>query len=167
MDEMKASDADRERVVSALQEQVGAGRLTLEEFEERSNVAYTARTIGELRKLTRDLPVEPFPEPVRPFAGGPFGGGPGGWSAGGWSAPYQQAAQQAQRARQALPMRRLNPLVLIPLALVAIVVAGDIIGAVFWTGRLLFPLIIIAFVAMRIAGISRRRGGWRGRGGWR
>jgi hypothetical protein len=154
MDEMRASDADRERVVSALQEQVGAGRLTLEEFDERSNVAYTARTVGELRKLTRDLPVDLFPEPMRPFGGAPFAGTPGAWSA-----PYQQAAQRA--GRQAMPLRRMHPLLLIPLAFVALMVVGDVIGVVFMGARLLFPLVILAFVAMRIAGISRRRGRWR------
>jgi hypothetical protein len=59
-DAMRASDRDRERVVQALQEQVGEGRLTLPEFEERSGLAYDAKTVGELRKLTDDLPIEPL-----------------------------------------------------------------------------------------------------------
>lgn len=62
-DAMRASDRDRERVVQALQEQVGEGRLTLAEFEERSGQAYDAKTVGELRKLTDDLPVEPLAPP--------------------------------------------------------------------------------------------------------
>lgn len=53
---LRASDADRERVVSQLHEQVGEGRLTLEEFSERSYAAYAARMLGELDALTRDLP---------------------------------------------------------------------------------------------------------------
>jgi hypothetical protein len=57
----RASDADRERVVSLLREQVGEGRLTLEEFSERSGAAYAARTVGELDVLTRDLPVPASP----------------------------------------------------------------------------------------------------------
>ena len=52
-----ASDADRERVVSTLHQQVGEGRLTLDEFSERAASAYQARTLGELEALTRDLPV--------------------------------------------------------------------------------------------------------------
>ena len=54
---IRASDADRECVVEAMREQVGAGRLTLDEFSERSAVAYRAHTVGDLNALTRDLPT--------------------------------------------------------------------------------------------------------------
>ncbi|GAA3845321.1 DUF1707 SHOCT-like domain-containing protein [Amycolatopsis tucumanensis] len=54
---IRASDADRERVVTALQQHVGEGRLTLDEFSERSAAAYRSRTRGELDVLTRDLPT--------------------------------------------------------------------------------------------------------------
>ncbi|MFJ8814812.1 DUF1707 SHOCT-like domain-containing protein [Amycolatopsis thermoflava] len=54
---LRASDADRESVVSSLREQVGEGRLTLDEFSERAAAAYATRTVGELDALTRDLPV--------------------------------------------------------------------------------------------------------------
>lgn len=60
---VRASDADRDHVVAMLREQVGAGRLTLEEFSERSATAYQSRTIGELDTLTRDLP-RPAPATV-------------------------------------------------------------------------------------------------------
>jgi hypothetical protein len=60
---MRASDADREHLVALLREQVGTGRLTLEEFSQRSATAYHSRTIGELDALTRDLP-RPAPAPV-------------------------------------------------------------------------------------------------------
>jgi len=64
-DAMRASDEDREKVVAALQEQVGLGRLTLPEFEERSTAAYAAVTVGDLRELIRDLPIENlFPRPT-------------------------------------------------------------------------------------------------------
>jgi hypothetical protein len=54
---LRASDADRERVVSELNEHVVAGRLSDEEFEERAERAYAARTTAELDALRRDLPV--------------------------------------------------------------------------------------------------------------
>lgn len=60
---IRASDADRERIVTMLQEQVGTGRLTLDEFSERAAVAYRARTLGDLDALTRDLPTPP-PRPT-------------------------------------------------------------------------------------------------------
>ena len=56
--DMRAGDADRERLVEELREHHAAGRLTLEEFDERMTKAYEAKTYGELRTLTRDLPVD-------------------------------------------------------------------------------------------------------------
>lgn len=54
---MRASDADRDAVLADLSEHFQAGRLTLEEFDERSDLALRARTYGELADLTRDLPA--------------------------------------------------------------------------------------------------------------
>lgn len=54
---MRASDAERERVAESLREAVAEGRLDMEEFEQRLEAAYTARTHGELAPLVRDLPV--------------------------------------------------------------------------------------------------------------
>lgn len=52
---MRASDPDREGVVRLLQAAAGDGRLTLDEFDERTAAAYAARTRDELAPLTRDL----------------------------------------------------------------------------------------------------------------
>lgn len=54
--EMRASDADRDAVLSDLSEHFQAGRLTLEEFEDRAGRVLAARTWGELKDLLRDLP---------------------------------------------------------------------------------------------------------------
>lgn len=56
---IRASDQDREVVVAALRDAYTAGRLTLEEFEERMTEAYASKTWGELRTLTEDLPSQP------------------------------------------------------------------------------------------------------------
>jgi hypothetical protein len=53
---IRASDADRDRVVALLQEHHAAGRLTAEEFSERIDAALRARTLGELDELLADLP---------------------------------------------------------------------------------------------------------------
>ena len=66
--EVRASDADCERVVDALRAQVGTGRLTLDEFSERAARAYRARTMGDLATLTRDLP-KPMPVASHPTHG--------------------------------------------------------------------------------------------------
>lgn len=47
--------------MSLLQTQAGAGRLTLDEFSERSAAAYRAGTIGDLNVLTEDLPAPADP----------------------------------------------------------------------------------------------------------
>lgn len=56
---VRASDHDRQQVVDRLGEQVGWGRLGLEEFEERAAGAYAAATLGELDELIADLPPRP------------------------------------------------------------------------------------------------------------
>jgi hypothetical protein len=55
--QMKASDSDRDAVVSDLGEHFQAGRLTAGEFDERMGRALAARTWGELRDLLADLPA--------------------------------------------------------------------------------------------------------------
>jgi hypothetical protein len=57
---MRASDADRDAVVAVLRDAYAAGRLTLEEFGERTSAAYAGKTWGELRELTADLPEQPL-----------------------------------------------------------------------------------------------------------
>ncbi len=52
---IRASDADRDRVVGLLQEHLAAW-LTDEEFDERVDAALHARTLGELDELLADLP---------------------------------------------------------------------------------------------------------------
>jgi uncharacterized protein DUF1707 len=56
-DAIRASDADREHAVRLLRDGYACGRLTLDEFDERTTAAFASRTWGELRKLTQDLPA--------------------------------------------------------------------------------------------------------------
>ena len=53
---IRAADADRDQAAAALREHLAAGRLTTEEFEERLDKAYAAKTLGELDDLMADLP---------------------------------------------------------------------------------------------------------------
>ncbi|MGP3686317.1 DUF1707 SHOCT-like domain-containing protein [Streptomyces sp. IBSNAI002] len=67
--ELRASDADRDRVLERLRDAVAEGRLDMEEFEERLEAAYKSRTYAELEPLTRDLPSAGAPAPLpAPFA---------------------------------------------------------------------------------------------------
>ena len=61
---LRASDAERESTVAQLREHGAAGRLDLEELDQRSGAAYAARTHGELAALLADLPGQP---PRRPL----------------------------------------------------------------------------------------------------
>ena len=54
--EMRASDADRDRVAAILREHTAQGRITMDEFNERLESLYKSKTYGELAKLTSDLP---------------------------------------------------------------------------------------------------------------
>jgi uncharacterized protein DUF1707 len=56
---MRASDQDRERAAELLRDAYVAGRLSREEFDGRIAAAYSARTYGELRDLTADIPALP------------------------------------------------------------------------------------------------------------
>jgi hypothetical protein len=53
---MRASDADRERTVAELRRHVTDGRISVEEFSERTAATYAARTFGDLDAVTADLP---------------------------------------------------------------------------------------------------------------
>src|SRR5690349_18162344 len=57
MDDVRASDGERDAAVSRLGTAAGEGRLTLEEFGERVDRAQTAATRAELDGLLADLPA--------------------------------------------------------------------------------------------------------------
>jgi len=63
--ELRASDAERERVVAFLREHALAGRLNDEELEERIGLAYASVTVGDLERLIADLPHAHRPAPRR------------------------------------------------------------------------------------------------------
>jgi hypothetical protein len=56
--DLRASDADRDHTAGMLASALAAGRLTSAEHAERLDAAYTAKTLGDLVPLTRDLPAE-------------------------------------------------------------------------------------------------------------
>jgi hypothetical protein len=56
----RVSDQQRERAAQELREHFAAGRLTQEEFDERVQLAYAARTEAQLRAIRGDLPHLPL-----------------------------------------------------------------------------------------------------------
>ncbi len=55
--ELRASDADRDRIADLLRDALAEGRLTAEEHSERIEGVLAARTVGELDVFVRDLPA--------------------------------------------------------------------------------------------------------------
>jgi DUF1707 SHOCT-like domain/Cell wall-active antibiotics response LiaF, C-terminal len=55
--DLRASDDDRERTAEQLRGAAAQGRITVDELEERLQVAYAARTHGELAPIVADLPA--------------------------------------------------------------------------------------------------------------
>jgi hypothetical protein len=148
-DEMRASDADREKIAQFLQEQVGEGRLTLTEFEERSNRAYAATTVGELRALVKDLPNDLFPQAqaFSPF-GQPLGATP--WQQQFPTPNLPSWQQRGVPARQV----RTSPLLLI----VGVLVIGAVIATMVTTGIFVLPLLFPLFILLsRFGGGGQRR----------
>lgn len=73
--ELRASDADRDRIADMLREALAEGRLTADEHAERVEGVLAAKTVGELQAFVRDLPAAherraaPAAAPGRPPAG--------------------------------------------------------------------------------------------------
>jgi hypothetical protein len=63
--ELRASDAERTASIERLREARVEGRLTLDEFTERADLALSARTRSDLEVVTRDLPVIADTAPIR------------------------------------------------------------------------------------------------------
>ena len=74
---MRVSDSDRERAADVLREAAGHGRITMDELDERLELAYAARTYADLAAVTRDLPgPAQAPSAVQPVMAGRIGGTP-------------------------------------------------------------------------------------------
>jgi Domain of unknown function (DUF1707) len=56
--DLRASHADRERVIGALKAAFVQGRLTEDELDARAGQAYSSRTYAELAEVTADIPAE-------------------------------------------------------------------------------------------------------------
>lgn len=154
---VRAGDADRDRVVAALQAHREAGRLTAEEFEERMESALLARWLDELPPLLADLPVEEPAAGAQHPEGGPWAGHvPHGHGPHGHG-PHAHGPQARVRRGWRGP-----PWFLFPVAplLVVFVVVGSVAAVVH--GHFPFPLIWLAVIAFWWRPWAMwRRGPWR------
>lgn len=89
----RVGDRDRDAAVEALGEHYATGRLDKDEYDERSDLAYAARTDVELRRLFTDLPPPhgPVAAPAQP------------------DQTYQAGAGEWDRRRTHRPTQRRGP----------------------------------------------------------
>jgi hypothetical protein len=132
---MRASDSDRERVVDILRGAYTEGRLTLDEFDERTTAAYAARTWSQLRELTGDLPVQAnLRRPPGSTVGPP--------------ARDRGAAQPLPGAPPPAPAGRPGFFPVLPFVILFIVLAGSVHAA----ALAVLPAIVILMVWLRVSG---------------
>lgn len=157
-DRLRVGDAERDAVASALHEHFAQGRLTREELDERLTGALSAKTVGDLRKVTEDLPGPadaPLPMVTdgarAPGAGHPHravpgrAGPPWGPYAGGppWAWQARRAAYRGRHPRVGPPIGVL----LLALCLIAALGGG-------WVA---LPLFVLLWGAMAFHGVRRAR----------
>jgi Domain of unknown function (DUF1707) len=130
---LRVSDADRDRAIAELSEHFQAGRLTTDEFEDRTGQALKARTAGDLAELFTDLPRKPSA-----VAG-----------------PAPQAAGPALPAASS-PPARFGLVPVVPIVILAAAVLGGLFsGHPFVIG--LGPLILVLLIVRGILGGGRHR----------
>jgi hypothetical protein len=131
--QLRVSDADRDRAIAELSEHFQAGRLTQEEFEERTGQALQARTGKDLAALFTDLP--------RPRV-------PGVSPAGGSARPGPQRPAEPYRA----------PIPRVAVVACAVVVAVSVLGGVGPGHHALFGLapVLIVLLVVRCLFLRRR-----------
>jgi hypothetical protein len=137
--DLRISDADRDQAIAKLSEHFQAGRLTTEEFDERSGAALQAKTGRELAVLFTDLP---------PAQAG---------AAGTAQAGTVQAGRVARHSGWRMPVL---PIVVAVIAVseIGLSVGGPHSGVRIGFGGLL-PLLIVLLVIRRLGWIGNRGSG--------
>ena len=140
--DLRVSDADRDRALADLSEHYQAGRLTLEEFEERSEQTLKSKTARELTGLFHDLPTTQIVAP-----------------APGQAVAVPEAGPRLPVARILATAAGIAAIVIV-VSFLARTGVGVHIGGPRRAFGLPIPLLVILFIVLRI-GAWRR---WRGRG---
>lgn len=91
---VRVGDADREFVAAQLREHYVQGRLTREEFDQRLEAAFAARTRPDLDAVTGDLPYASLPG-MLPADRARQGGGQG-WGGQNWGGPRRDWTGQGR-----------------------------------------------------------------------
>lgn len=144
---VRIGDAERENVATSLREHYAHGRLTLEEFQQRLDAVFAAKTDTDLAKITADLPhTDPYAAPWP--SSQPFSAAAPGYPVGTGRRPrYQQ--------------RDSGPFSYVWACLAFCALAGLLIASFSWPfGAPKFLIILLAILAF-CRRIFRRIGGRR------
>ncbi len=136
--ELRIGDLERDAAVTALGEHYAAGRLTKEEFDDRADVAWRARTRSDLAPLFADLPGLQSLRPATPPAA-------------------QRGATKGRRSRSAPPV--------LPVLLLLVVLAG-LTGLEIWPIVLLGLAYVWLRTWMGFARVRERFAGRTDRPAW-
>jgi hypothetical protein len=147
--DVRVSDADREAVADQLREHYAAGRLSLDEFQDRLDAVYRAQVAGELNMVTDGLPhdgtVIPPGAPWGSYAGDGFAG-----AAYALNIDEMRAAMAriGRRVMLGFALVTGGALLLLTLLITAFMVHGGVLGVV--VGVL---LAILAAAVVAVAGL--------------
>jgi len=152
--DVRVSDADREAVAARLREHYAAGRLSLDEFQDRLDAVYRAQVAGELNMVTDGLPHEgaAIPGTVIP-PGTPWGSYAGdGFAGAGYALNIDEMraamARIGRRVMLGFALVTGGALLLLTLLITAFMVHGGVLGVV--VGVL---LAILAAAVVAVAGL--------------
>jgi Domain of unknown function (DUF1707) len=133
---LRASHADRERVIEVLKDAFAQGRLTRDELDARAGRAFVSRTYAELAALTADIPAGPAA-----------------------ARPPRQPARAQNRAPGSHTGRDVAIGLVIGLIIAAAIVLGGLLQYAA-LGVLAFPILAwVLFVLMANSWEQRRSGG--------
>jgi hypothetical protein len=149
---MAATDASRDAATSQLREHYAAGRLSLDQFQDRLDQAYQAQTAGDLNMVTDGLPHVRRPIPP----GTPLRSYPGNAPSSG---AHMRAAlaRTARRVLLALGVLTAGSFLVLALLVTALLVHGGLLAAV--------VAALLAILAAGVAGVAALV--WLARRRWR
>lgn len=162
---LRVGDAEREAVAAGLREHFAHGRLTMEEFQQRVDATFAAKTDLDLAQITRDLPAisgaaagsQPWQPPWHPQ---PWQQQP--WDRQAWDRQAGQRQPSSGGPRQALPGAAIMLLWLVALFLVL----PGLFAGLLLTRFLATPLVVIILVLVfgrRLLRRAGRPGPWSGK----
>ena len=135
------TEADRDALAAQLREHYAAGRLSLDEFQDRLDAVYRAQTARELGMVTDSLPREGVV--IRP--GAPWGSSPGGYPVN--AAKVRAAVARAgRRIMLAFGIVTAGSLLVLALLITAFIVHGGLLGIVVGT--------LLAILAVGVAAVG-------------